>query len=134
MLDSFLLFVNLGNTCYVNSSLQALLHTEPLIKYFHSQIYLKDINYSNKFGHNGKLALVFGKLINELYCTNKKHISPRLFINELSSVHTQFAGNQQQDAQEFLTFLLDGLSEDLNLVDEKPYTVSDIQLTEYFKL
>ena len=32
---------NLGNTCYLNSSLQALLRTEPLVDYFLSQSYLK---------------------------------------------------------------------------------------------
>ena len=33
----------------------------------------------------------------------------------------QFAGYEQHDAQELLAFLLDGLSEDLNLVTKKPY-------------
>ena len=47
-------------------------------------------------------------------------VSPRQFLRELISTHPQFAGNSQRDAQEVLTFLLDGLSEDLNLVDDKP--------------
>jgi len=34
----------------------------------------------------------------------------------------QFAGYQQQDSQEFMSFLLDGLHEDLNRVQQKPYT------------
>ena len=34
----------------------------------------------------------------------------------------QFSGYQQQDSQELLTFLLDGLHEDLNRVRKKPYT------------
>ena len=33
----------------------------------------------------------------------------------------QFSGYQQQDSQELLTFLLDGLHEDLNRVKQKPY-------------
>ena len=32
-----------------------------------------------------------------------------------------FAGYQQQDSQELMNFVLDGLHEDLNLVEEKPY-------------
>ena len=32
----------------------------------------------------------------------------------------QFCGHNQQDSQELLTFLLDGLHEDLNRVREKP--------------
>lgn len=33
----------------------------------------------------------------------------------------RFNGFQQQDSQELLAFLLDGLHEDLNRVHEKPY-------------
>jgi ubiquitin carboxyl-terminal hydrolase 6/32 len=33
----------------------------------------------------------------------------------------RFNGFQQHDAQEFLAFLLDGLHEDLNRVQNKPY-------------
>lgn len=39
---------NLGNTCYMNCSLQALLHTEPLMEYFLSQGHHKDLNVLNK--------------------------------------------------------------------------------------
>jgi ubiquitin carboxyl-terminal hydrolase 4/11/15 len=33
----------------------------------------------------------------------------------------QFSGYQQQDSQELLAFILDGLHEDLNRVKKKPY-------------
>ena len=33
----------------------------------------------------------------------------------------QFSGFQQQDSQELLAFLLDGLHEDLNRIQKKPY-------------
>jgi hypothetical protein len=36
--------VNLGNTCYLNSSLQALLHCDPLVDYFLTKRHLKDVN------------------------------------------------------------------------------------------
>ena len=39
---------NLGNTCYMNCSLQALLHTEPLCEYFLSQSHHKDLNILNR--------------------------------------------------------------------------------------
>eukprot|EP00604_Paraphysomonas_vestita_P001692 CAMPEP_0174823010 /NCGR_PEP_ID=MMETSP1107-20130205/20598_1 /TAXON_ID=36770 /ORGANISM="Paraphysomonas vestita, Strain GFlagA" /LENGTH=122 /DNA_ID=CAMNT_0016043849 /DNA_START=293 /DNA_END=658 /DNA_ORIENTATION=- len=48
-------------------------------------------------------------------------VSPRKFRKEVGLLRDQFAGDDQHDAQELLAFLLDGLSEDLNLVREKPY-------------
>ncbi len=33
----------------------------------------------------------------------------------------QFSGYQQQDSQELMAFLLDGLHEDLNRIKKKPY-------------
>jgi len=39
---------NLGNTCYLNASLQALLHTEPLVRYFLDKEHLIDVNIENR--------------------------------------------------------------------------------------
>ncbi|KAG8325935.1 ubiquitin carboxyl-terminal hydrolase [Homalodisca vitripennis] len=43
----------------------------------------------------------------------------------LTNFAPQFAGYQQHDAQELLTFLLDGLHEDLNRIQEKPYSQNE---------
>jgi ubiquitin C-terminal hydrolase len=85
-------------------------------------VHIKDLNTENKFGYGGKLAISFGRLANELYTTNRKSINPKQFAVDVANMNRQFSGNQQQDAQELLTFLLDGLNEDLNLVHNKPYT------------
>jgi ubiquitin C-terminal hydrolase len=58
---------NLGNTCYMNSSLQALLHTAPLVEYFLTKTHLREINRHSKFGFKGRLAFAFGKLVSELW-------------------------------------------------------------------
>ena len=84
-----------------------------------AQAHLKHINDSNKFGQGGRLALSFGRLANELWSTEKNSLSPKAFFAELTACRSQFAGHQQQDAHEFLEVLLDRLSEDLNLVDDK---------------
>ena len=42
----------------------------------------------------------------------------------------QFCGHKQHDSQELLTFLLDGLHEDLNRVREKPDVDMDIESEE----
>jgi hypothetical protein len=114
---------NLGNTCYLNSSLQALLHTDLLVEYFLSKTFQRHINSLNKHGYGGKLANVFGRIVYDLWSTTSSCITPRYVYNEIATLRDQFAGNEQHDSHELLAFLLDGLSEDLNLVHSKPYTV-----------
>ncbi|KAE8662005.1 Ubiquitin carboxyl-terminal hydrolase 10 [Hibiscus syriacus] len=48
-------------------------------------------------------------------------IAPHVFKGKLSRFAPQFSGYNQQDSQELLAFLLDGLHEDLNRVKQKPY-------------
>lgn len=48
-------------------------------------------------------------------------VTPRGFKHQLASFAPQFAGYSQQDSQELLAFLLDGLHEDLNRIHHKPY-------------
>lgn len=112
---------NLGNTCYMSSSLQVLLHTDQLVEYFLRKAYLKHVNIRSRHGYKGRLAHAFGKLVTNLWSTDKSSVSPRQFRAELSQIREEFAGNEQHDAQELMVFLLDGLSEDVNLVHEKPY-------------
>ncbi len=47
---------NLGNTCYVNSTMQCLSHTPLLKDYFLNLNYLRDVNVENKMGQGGRLA------------------------------------------------------------------------------
>nr|CCA17724.1 ubiquitinspecific protease putative [Albugo laibachii Nc14]CCA18370.1 ubiquitinspecific protease putative [Albugo laibachii Nc14] len=112
---------NLGNTCYMNSALQCLCNTQLLAEYFLSGMYLDDINRTSTLGLQGKLAQVYGKLAEDMWCAKQKSISPRHFKKTIGKFNDAFRGNDQQDAQELLAFLLSGLSEDLNRITEKPY-------------
>lgn len=47
--------------------------------------------------------------------------APRNFKNLIGKYGPSFSGYGQQDSQEFLLFLLDGLQEDLNRIQKKPY-------------
>lgn len=85
---------NLGNTCYLNSSLQALLHTPQLRQYFVDKAYLNDVNVNNKFGYGGQLAYSFGKLAIELWTTRKKSISPSHVLKS----HTEYAARAMLNA------------------------------------
>jgi hypothetical protein len=48
-------------------------------------------------------------------------VSPRAFKSKIAQFAPQFSGYQQHDSQEFLAFLLDGLHEDINRIQQKPY-------------
>ncbi|RYQ91432.1 hypothetical protein Ahy_B09g097304 isoform B [Arachis hypogaea] len=111
---------NLGNTCFMNSSIQCLVHTPPLVEYF-LQDYSEDINMDNPLGMRGELALAFGDLLRKLWSAGRTAVAPRAFKGKLARFAPQFSGYNQHDSQELLAFLLDGLHEDLNRVKQKPY-------------
>jgi ubiquitin C-terminal hydrolase len=48
-------------------------------------------------------------------------VYPRQFKKCIGGINDQFQGYDQQDSLEFLSFLLDGLHEELNLRQEKPF-------------
>ncbi|XP_057511113.1 LOW QUALITY PROTEIN: ubiquitin carboxyl-terminal hydrolase 9-like [Actinidia eriantha] len=111
---------NLGNTCFMNSAIQCLVHTPPLVEYF-LQDYTDEINDQNPLGLHGELALAFGELLRKLWSSGRTPIAPRAFKVKLARFAPQFSGYNQHDSQELLAFLLDGLHEDLNRVKQKPY-------------
>ncbi|KAF8009384.1 hypothetical protein BT93_J0390 [Corymbia citriodora subsp. variegata] len=111
---------NLGNTCFMNSSLQCLAHTPKLVDYFLGD-YAKEINHDNPLGMDGEIALAFGELIRKLWAPGATTVAPRTFKSKLARFAPQFSGYNQHDSQELLAFLLDGLHEDLNRVKCKPY-------------
>lgn len=120
---------NLGNTCFMNSMLQCLINTPPLKDYFlkmdeetKKEAFYKDINADNPLGMKGMIAIEFGRLIRKMWGGEYSVVSPTSLKSVIGQYAPQFAGYQQQDSQEVMNFLLDGLHEDLNRVKKKPYT------------
>ena len=111
---------NLGNTCFMNSALQCLSNTPRLNKYFSSGKYKGDINKRNPIGMKGQLADAFGDLMKCMWSGEYKTLAPRTFKKTLGRWAPQFSGYSQNDSQELLSFLLDGLHEDTNKVSKKP--------------
>ncbi|KAJ3441396.1 ubiquitin carboxyl-terminal hydrolase [Anaeramoeba flamelloides] len=112
---------NLGNTCFMNSGLQCLLNLSIFREYFLNSKWEKEINRKNPIGMKGNLALAFAKLIQEYWGGKTDLINPSKLKSVIGKFATQFMGFSQQDSQELISFLLDGLHEDLNRIIDKPY-------------
>ncbi|KAG4302702.1 hypothetical protein PCK1_001057 [Pneumocystis canis] len=120
---------NLGNSCYMNAALQCLTHTTELTTYFLSGMYRWEVNSTNPLGTGGQIARSYATLLNSLAHMTTTSFSPKAFKNCVGRFNLSFAGHSQQDSQELLAFLLDGMHEDLNRIQKKPYfekpTLSD---------
>ena len=107
---------NLGNTCFMNSILQCLISTKRLVSYFLNEQYKVDLNRSNDLGFRGEIAEEFAVITQAIWGGYCRTISPKRFRDLIGQFNSLFVSNDQQDAQELLLFLLDGLHEDLNRV------------------
>lgn len=112
---------NLGNTCFMNSALQCLSHTKDLVKYFLEESYKLDKNDDNPIGSKCKLLDAYAELVFQMWNNKNDVVPPIRFKYEMAAFKSMFDGMSQHDSQEFLSELLDGLHEDLNMIQKKPY-------------
>ncbi|KAI0042737.1 cysteine proteinase [Auriscalpium vulgare] len=111
---------NLGNTCYMNATIQCLSATVPFARFFTDGRWKSAVNMVNPLGTKGNLAFAFASILHEMWHEEMPYISPYPFRKSICLHAAQFGGSEQHDSQEFLSFLLDGLHEDLNRILQKP--------------
>ena len=112
---------NLGNTCFMNSSIACLSNCTELTTYFLTGNYQQDINATNKEGLGGKLANAWHELLEQYWLSDKKVGDPSNVKSAIARKVKKFWGFNQQDSNEFMTEFLSILSEDLNKSDKKNY-------------
>ncbi|XP_077547495.1 ubiquitin carboxyl-terminal hydrolase 19-like isoform X2 [Haemaphysalis longicornis] len=112
---------NLGNTCFMNAVLQCLANTAEFRDYFLGGLFQGELNRENPLGMHGELAVAFAVLVSWLWSGRQRSFAPSRLKSLIGIKAPQFTGFAQHDAQEFMAFLLDGLHEDLNRIQSKPY-------------
>ncbi|KAK0166914.1 hypothetical protein PV327_004381 [Microctonus hyperodae] len=114
---------NIGNTCFMNSVIQCLSNTRPLLEYLLNEQYLNDINTTTS-SMKGALMKAFAQVIHELWeSSGERVVNTTSLKTQIQRFAPRFMGYAQQDAQEFLRYLLEGLHEDVNRVTIKPQPI-----------
>ncbi|KAL3535918.1 hypothetical protein ACH5RR_004379 [Cinchona calisaya] len=126
---------NLGNTCFMNSVLQALLHTPPLRNYFlsdkHNRYFCQQRNnvistrshdnnsHSNKNPARLCLACDLDAMFSAVFSGDRTPYSPAKFLYSWWQHASNLASYEQQDAHEFFISMLDGIHEKLLQKDKR---------------
>ncbi|KAJ7931675.1 cysteine proteinase [Mycena leptocephala] len=118
---------------YVDQSAEAVssLHQRPPVDYPSQHIirphqpsphgrWKNAVNTLNPMGSKGYLSGQFAKLVHAMWSGELPYIIPIDFRKSVCHLNNQYNGSNQHDSQEFLSFLLDGIHEDLNRLLVQP--------------
>ncbi|KAL4622609.1 ubiquitin carboxyl-terminal hydrolase 21-like [Arapaima gigas] len=103
---------NVGNTCFLNSIVQCLSHTCSLRDYCLTKAFLHEMGSTEE----PQLMKAFTQVLCDLWDSNGTNtaVNPGAFCSAFKESVPYFSGYSQQDAQEFLRFLLDRLHSEIN--------------------
>uniref|UniRef100_A0A3B4B271 ubiquitinyl hydrolase 1 n=1 Tax=Periophthalmus magnuspinnatus TaxID=409849 RepID=A0A3B4B271_9GOBI len=107
-------------TCFMNSIVQCLSNTTELRDYCLRSAHRLDL-CSQRRTSSTALMEEFASLIQRLWTSaSSDTLNPAEFRKQICQYAPKFGGCNQQDAQEFLRFLLDGLHNEVNRAIQNP--------------
>ncbi|KAF5278099.1 hypothetical protein FQR65_LT03615 [Abscondita terminalis] len=99
--------VNMGNTCYLNSTLQALFHIPALVNWLISE--KQHISECEDAGGNVCIICAVRKTLQDSQQRNTNSIRPYLIYSKLRVVCRNMIPGRQEDAHEFLRYLVEAM-------------------------
>ncbi|KFQ76633.1 Ubiquitin carboxyl-terminal hydrolase 36, partial [Phaethon lepturus] len=95
---------NLGNTCFLNATVQCLTYTPPLANYLLSKEHSRTC-------HQGGFCMmcIMQKHVIEAFANSGNAIKPVYFIRNLKSIAGHIRFGRQEDAHEFLRYTIDAM-------------------------
>lgn len=113
---------NLGNTCYMNSVIQMLVHSKVIRNYLMNNEFinsiLENITKINNITNDEinkrcreTITLQLSKLCSAIW-NNTNNIAPLEFKHIVGLKNEMFAGNEQNDSHELLNYILDAIHEE----------------------
>ena len=99
---------NIGQTCYMNASLQILTNIQSLTDPLLQKMSQNCINSTLQ-----PLTFVFTLLTFQLKTSNQKYINPKIFKSVVGQLNPLFKGIQASDSKDFIFFIIERLHEEL---------------------
>ncbi|XP_028675894.1 ubiquitin carboxyl-terminal hydrolase 36 [Erpetoichthys calabaricus] len=95
---------NLGNTCFLNATIQCLTYTPPLANYLLSKEHSRQCQQSGFC-----MICIMQNHLTQAFANNGNAIKPVSFIRDLKKIARHFRFGSQEDAHEFLRYTIDAM-------------------------
>ena len=114
---------NLGNTDYMNASLQCLSNIEQLTNYFKYDSSIKEIIKNQPNSLTASYKLIIDKLWpsndnHNIIFNNNRSYTPNDFNDQLSEINILFQGKTENNVRDFFSFIISKLNDELNKGDK----------------